>query len=128
LQNLRDVESFREDIQLVNEDANPFLGRICSQPGWDERRAVLFLDPFGMQVVWDTIKAIANTKAIDLWLLFPLGIAVNRLLRRDGKISETHKLRLNDIFRCRSTTRAILRFTSSALPPPTRKGRRPPSR
>ena len=47
----------------------------------------MFLDPFGMQVEWNTIKAIAETKAIDLWILFPLGQAVNRLLTKN-KIPE----------------------------------------
>jgi three-Cys-motif partner protein len=35
-----------------------------------------------MQVDWATIEAIAATKAIDLWILFPLGVAVNRLLTK----------------------------------------------
>ncbi|MFB3904472.1 MAG: three-Cys-motif partner protein TcmP [Acidobacteriota bacterium] len=99
LERLRDEhDSLRDDIRLVNQDANPFLKKMCSQSGWDKRRAVLFLDPFGMQVPWDTIQAIAGTKAIDLWLLFPLGIAVNRLLRRDSKISEGVKESLNQVF------------------------------
>ncbi len=59
---------------------------------------MLFLDPFGMQVTWETIEVIARTEAIDLWLLFPLGIAVNRLLRRDAKISEAVKESLNHVF------------------------------
>lgn len=33
-----------------------------------------------MQVDWKTVEAIAATRAIDLWYLFPLGVAVNRLL------------------------------------------------
>lgn len=47
------------------------------------RRAVVFLDPFGMQVEWRTIERIGQTKAIDLWILFPLGVAVNRFLTKD---------------------------------------------
>ena len=43
---------------------------LCTKD-WTSRRAVLFLDPYGMQVEWETIEAIAGTKAIDLWLLFP---------------------------------------------------------
>jgi three-Cys-motif partner protein len=43
---------------------------------------VVFLDPYGMQVEWATIEAIAATKAIDLWILFPLGMAINRLLTK----------------------------------------------
>ncbi len=45
---------------------------------WSAHRAVLFLDPYGAQVEWETIEAVAATKAIDMWLLFPLGIGVNR--------------------------------------------------
>ena len=58
----------------------------------------MFLDPYGMQVNWQTIEAIAKTEAIDLWILFPLGVAVNRLLKRDGVIRAGRKKRLDAIF------------------------------
>ena len=86
------------DIVLVNADSNAYLRDICENRKWARNRAVLFLDPFGMQVTWDTMKAIAKTKAIDLWILFPLGIGVNRLLRRDAQISEGWQRRLDDFF------------------------------
>jgi three-Cys-motif partner protein len=86
------------DIILVNDDSNAHLRHLCEDYRWDRNRAVLFLDPFGMQVTWDTMKAIAQTKAIDLWILFPLGIGVNRLLRRDAQISEGWQRRLDDFF------------------------------
>ncbi len=63
-------------------DANTFLQEWCRKTEWDKNRAVVFLDPYGMQVDWSTIESIAATKAIDLWILFPLGQAVNRLLTR----------------------------------------------
>jgi three-Cys-motif partner protein len=56
---------------------------------------VLFLDPYGMQVEWATIEAIARTLAIDLGLLFPLGIGVNRLLTKSGEIPESWRRRLD---------------------------------
>jgi three-Cys-motif partner protein len=68
--------------------------KLCDKD-WTSRRAVLFLDPYGMQVEWRTIEAIAATKAIDLWLLFPLGIGVNRLLTKSGDIPESWRNRLN---------------------------------
>jgi three-Cys-motif partner protein len=86
------------DVVLINADSNAYLRDICENRRWDRNRAVLFLDPFGMQVTWDTMKAIARTKAIDLWILFPLGVAVNRLLRRDARISEGWQRRLDDFF------------------------------
>ncbi|MCA9991232.1 MAG: three-Cys-motif partner protein TcmP [Anaerolineales bacterium] len=86
------------DIILVNADCNAYLQDLCLNHNWKTNRAVLFLDPFGMQVAWETIGAIAATKAIDLWLLFPLGVAVNRLLRRDGLIDQGLRRRLDMLF------------------------------
>lgn len=85
------------DIFLVNADANTYLAEFCNK-NWKQHRAVVFLDPFGMQVTWETIKAIAKTEAIDLWILFPLGAGVSRLLRRDGKIEPALKTRLDQLF------------------------------
>jgi len=67
-------------IRVINDDANEFLRQWCQTTNWKTNRAVVFLDPFGMQVEWDTLEAIAKTKAIDMWLLVPLGMAINRLL------------------------------------------------
>jgi three-Cys-motif partner protein len=81
------------DIDVRQGDANAQIKALCSKD-WKTRRAVLFLDPYGMQVEWSTIKAIAATRAIDLWILFPLGSGVNRLLTRSGKIPESWRHRL----------------------------------
>src|SRR5436190_46144 len=76
------------------------LVTLCKNVDWlrSGRRAVVFLDPFGMQVTWTTICAIAETKAIDLWLLFPLGVAVNRMLPKHGQISPGWRQRLTLMF------------------------------
>jgi three-Cys-motif partner protein len=82
------------DIQIRQGDANKEIQNLCDKD-WTSHRAVLFLDPYGMQVEWTTIEAIAKTKSIDLWLLFPLGIGVNRLLTKSGDIPESWRRRLN---------------------------------
>jgi len=69
-------------VTIVREDANTYLKEWCKRTDWRAYRAVMFLDPYGMQVDWSLIEAIANTRAVDLWILFPLGIAVNRLLTK----------------------------------------------
>jgi three-Cys-motif partner protein len=99
-----ELEKLKEDfphlanrISLQSSDANEFLQSFCKND-WSNKRAVVFLDPYGMQVKWETIEAIANTHAIDLWILFPLGVAVNRLLKRDGNISEPVEQRLDEMF------------------------------
>ncbi len=43
---------------------------------------VIFLDPYAMILNWDSLSSIANTKAFDVWYLFPLS-AVNRVLPRN---------------------------------------------
>lgn len=68
------------NVLIEHGDANTVLTNWCRHTNWQSHRAVVFLDPYGMQVNWSTIEAIAATKAIDLWTLFPIGQAVNRLL------------------------------------------------
>jgi len=81
-------------VEIRPGDANAEIRALC-EGDWLSRRAVLFLDPYGMQVEWATIEAIAGTRAIDLWLLFPLGIGVNRLLTRSGEIPASWRRRLD---------------------------------
>ncbi len=71
-----------QDIEIVQDDANNFLPNWCQRTNWNKNRAVVFLDPYGTQVDWTTIESMARTQAIDLWLLFPLGQAVNRMLTK----------------------------------------------
>lgn len=84
IRELRDLRrKYRtRNIEVHESDANPFLSSWCRQTDWRQNRAVVFLDPYGMQVEWSTIESIGATKAIDLWLLFPLGQAVNRMLTK----------------------------------------------
>jgi three-Cys-motif partner protein len=81
-------------VDIRQGDANAKIQDLCGQD-WRSKRAVLFLDPYGMQVEWATIEAIAGTRAIDLWLLFPLGIGVNRLLTKSGDIPQSWRRRLD---------------------------------
>lgn len=85
------------DIILKNEDANSFLPRWCENLNTRKNRAVVFLDPFGANVSWSAIQAIARTQAIDVWILFPL-FAINRMLIKDQKPPESWAKRLTEIF------------------------------
>ena len=71
-----------EKISIHSEEANSFLQHWCQSTDWRNTRAVVFLDPYGMQVEWKTIEALGCTQGVDLWILFPVGQAVNRLLTR----------------------------------------------
>ncbi len=87
-----------KSIVVRNQDANTYLLQISDPKYWKHNRAVLFLDPYGMQVKWSTLEAIASTKAIDVWYLFPLGVGINRLLANDGQIPEYNQLKLDEVF------------------------------
>jgi three-Cys-motif partner protein len=85
----KELEKLKQDfpakadaISIVQGDANTELRKWVSATDWKQNRAVVFLDPFGMQVEWSLIETLGRTQAVDLWLLFPLGVAVNRLLPR----------------------------------------------
>lgn len=86
--------SLKSDILVRQGEANEEVRKLCGMD-WTNRRAVLLLDPYGMQVEWETVEAVARTRAIDLWLLFPLGIGVNRLLTRSGDIPKSWRDRLD---------------------------------
>ena len=84
LRRLKDEEFGHLDVAVEITDANQYIQQWCSNTDWKRWRSVVFLDPYGMQVEWATIESIGRTQAIDMWLLFPLGQGINRLLTRSG--------------------------------------------
>ena len=97
------TEYRNRDIRIENSEANAFLQNWCEQQNWRLRtpwrgqRAVVFLDPFGTEVEWQTIEAVASTKSIDLWILFPIS-AISRMMPLEGGPSEMHAVRLDRIY------------------------------
>lgn len=82
--------------RFMHGDANDVLQELAGEQ-WRTRRAVAFLDPFALHVKWETIKKIAKTKAIDMWLLFP-AMAVNRMLPRSGVVPPKWAGKLTETF------------------------------
>jgi three-Cys-motif partner protein len=101
-------------IEILNEDANTAVQRICRDSDWRSNRAVLFLDPYGMQVSWETLVAVASTKAIDLWLLYPTGMGLNRLLTKDGDIPSEWQQALDRSLGCRDWREAFYRVEETS--------------
>lgn len=85
-------------VTFVEGDANIELQALCVQWNKGDERAVVFLDPYGLQINWNTLEQIANTKAMDLWMLFPVGIGVNRLLTTQREPPEEWAKTLDRIF------------------------------
>lgn len=77
-------------INITQKDANEFAPQFCSSLSQKDR-AILFLDPYSTQLNWSTIKNIAKTGKVDLWLLFPISVIL-RLTPRDGdKVKDSWK-------------------------------------
>ncbi|PSR22247.1 MAG: hypothetical protein C7B45_07705 [Sulfobacillus acidophilus] len=69
------------NIRIVPGDANDLL--LSKVAGYPRKvRGVAFLDPYGMELCWDTLEALAQTKKLDIWYLFPLS-GLYRLATKD---------------------------------------------
>ncbi|MEX2374359.1 MAG: three-Cys-motif partner protein TcmP [Dehalococcoidia bacterium] len=78
LEKLKDEFPDRK-IVVRQGDANDWVKALCRNVPWHKKQAsilgmrgVVFLDPFGMEVDWSTVEAIAETRALDCWYFFPL--------------------------------------------------------
>lgn len=94
----KEFSDVKGKYEVVHQDANTWLVSWCNSQSWRTQRAVVFLDPYGMSVDWHTIEAIANTKAIDLWILFPFAIGANRMMPKDVLPEKDWAIRLTKTF------------------------------
>jgi three-Cys-motif partner protein len=72
-------------------DANQQLLALATALRKKNYAALIFLDPFGMQINWSSITELKETRS-DVWILVPTGVIVNRLLDRAGKLEFSQKL------------------------------------
>lgn len=73
-------------------DANDMTSKLAAALERDKKlKALVFLDPFGMQIDWSAIEKLAG-KSVDLWILIPTGVITNRLLKKDGTLLHPEKL------------------------------------
>jgi three-Cys-motif partner protein len=79
-----------ENCHFIQGDVNQELKKFSEKLN-DEKASLVFLDPFGMQINWESIE-ILKGKRVDLWILLPSGVIVNRLLNREGKLRFSKKL------------------------------------
>lgn len=76
-----------QTIRVVRQDANALIVDECVELSkGDLRRAVMFIDPFGMALDWISVEKIAATGKVDLWLLIPTSLGTGRLIPKEGAI------------------------------------------
>jgi three-Cys-motif partner protein len=85
-------------IAVVKNDANDAIRSLVAANSWRSTRAVLFLDPYGMQLEWSTLEKIAATKAIDVWFLFSLAGLYRQATRQLVDIDKHKRAALTKMF------------------------------
>lgn len=61
-------------------------------------RGVAFLDPYGANLEWKTLQALARTGTMEAIINFPVAMAINRLITKSGIVPETWRDQLNTCF------------------------------
>lgn len=80
-----------KNIAYKSGDANQWLLELANTMHSKKYAALIFLDPFGMQINWNSIATLQNTRS-DIWILVPTGVIVNRLLDKACKLKHSDKL------------------------------------
>lgn len=79
-------------FQFRAGDCNEQLFKLSNAMKRNKKLASLvLLDPFGMQINWESIASLKGTHT-DIWILIPTGVIVNRLLDKACKLTYSTKL------------------------------------
>ncbi len=95
---------FPHDIQILTGDANIELQNLFNSPPWSSgrnsknQRGVVFLDPYGMSVDWETLRVLAATQRVDVWYLFPRAAVIHQLAKNLDGVDESKRRALARIF------------------------------
>lgn len=88
---IQEPSSINKQLIFRSGDANKWVLELAGALNKHSYAALIFLDPFGMQIDWESIATLANTRS-DIWILVPTGVIVNRLLDRKGELKSIDKL------------------------------------
>jgi three-Cys-motif partner protein len=85
------TENPLRDIQIRDGEANQVLKEVFESRLWAPKaagkaRGLVFLDPYALQVEWQTLLMLARTQAVDVWYLFPLRDVTRQLAHRRSGI------------------------------------------
>lgn len=94
------VEQYPErKITVRGGDAGKVIASVLtSRPDWSKYRGVAFLDPFGTHLPWATVEQLAATKSFEVLINFPLQMAIQRLIPKDGEIDQEGRGRFDEYF------------------------------
>ena len=96
--NLQSLQGLKEEfpekqskITILPGDANLELQNFATNLDRRNARAVVFIDPFGLSLEWNTIAALGQTERVDLWYLVPSG-GMSRQVKLDGTELDSARL------------------------------------
>ena len=97
LKALRKMAAGDHRVVIHDGDANAATRKLCGEIPWHRTRGVIFLDPFGASLEWETLKVIAATKALDVWYLFPLSSVFRNAPRAFEKLTSEKRASITKI-------------------------------
>lgn len=77
-------------IHVVETDCNEkieSMSKFLTSTKGKKYKTLAYIDPCGMQLNWSSLQTLEKL-SVDAWILIPTGMGVNRLLKKDGKISD----------------------------------------
>jgi three-Cys-motif partner protein len=85
-----------KNVHVVNTDCNEkirSMSEFLTSPKGKKYKALAYIDPCGMQLQWNSLQTLQKL-SVDVWILVPTGMGVNRLLKNDSNISDAWVSRL----------------------------------
>lgn len=77
-------------IYIVNTDCNEkieTMSKFLKTEKGKKYKVLAYIDPCGMQLNWKSLVSLQEL-SVDVWILVPTGMGVNRLLLKNGRISD----------------------------------------
>lgn len=78
-------------IEVREGDANEIIREEMKFLSVHQTRGVMFIDPYGMNVDWETLTSVGRTGAIDVWYLFSLSGLYRQAARDIRNIDENKR-------------------------------------
>ncbi|EOR93611.1 hypothetical protein ADIARSV_3195 [Arcticibacter svalbardensis MN12-7] len=87
----------KENVHVVSDDCNEKIKKMAEFLQNNNYKALVFIDPFGINLDWASIEILRGL-GVDLWILAPTGLGVNRMLENKANLPESWWLRLERFF------------------------------
>lgn len=81
-------------VHFITGDCNKKLSEVLKNIT-KYHRCLMFLDPYALELKWETLEKISKCGVVDLWYLFPLSVI--RLMAKDKDITDGNKEKVTSI-------------------------------